>query len=340
MSTQQHPAAWAVFADNGNVRLWSTDHAEVRAFAERIGQPLIALNPGPPAQPAPHDDPIGNACRLLRDAAQEYAEGVSVNGVPDWKNEPDTHSAYIEHITAAHRLEQWAASIGAGGVEPLRRRECLHQIAEPAGERTAKDSAIEHAEYMAQDAERLLSAINTLNAQRDEDGTAFDEAELAQAEEAVSEAFRAMRRGIHEFRKRRDRALRAQAAPAAVAGPSLYQVMAVAKAIHATTPDADDWDSLRQWEVDALRRRAEKVLAALAAPATQPAPVAQGDAEDAARYRWLRQIRLRVGHGDIVVWMDDRNAGKGFQHHKDLWGEALDAAIDDARSQGKVGGEA
>lgn len=132
MSTTQHPALWAVFADNGNVRLWSTDHAEVRAFAEGIGQPLIALYPGPPAQPAPHDDPIGNACRLLREAAQEYAEGVSVNGVPDWKNEPDTHSAYIEHITAAHRLEQWAASIGAGGVEPLRSRQCLHQIAEPA----------------------------------------------------------------------------------------------------------------------------------------------------------------------------------------------------------------
>ena len=76
------------------------------------------------------------------------------------------------------------------------------------------------------------------------------------------------------------RALLAQAAPAAVAGPSLYQVMAVAKAIHATTPDADDWDSLRQWEVDALRRRAEKVLAApAAAPTTQAAPaISAGDA--------------------------------------------------------------
>lgn len=73
----------------------------------------------------------------------------------------------------------------------------------------------------------------------------------------------------------------AQAAPAAVAGPSLYQVMAVAKAIHATTPDADDWDSLRQCEVDALRGRAEKVLAALAAaPTTQPAP--QQEAQEPA----------------------------------------------------------
>lgn len=69
----------------------------------------------------------------------------------------------------------------------------------------------------------------------------------------------------------------ALAAPAAVAGPSLYQVMAVAKAIHATTPDADDWDSLRQWEVDALRRRAEKVLAALVAAPTTSAGSGKGE---------------------------------------------------------------
>lgn len=74
------------------------------------------------------------------------------------------------------------------------------------------------------------------------------------------------------------------------------------------------------------------VFDAVVATQAAPTPSAQGDALDAARYRWLRQIRLRVGHGDIVVWMDDRNAGKGFQRHKDLWGEALDAAIDAARA--------
>lgn len=132
MNAAPHPIAWAVFADNGNMRLWSTDRAEVLAFADKVGAPLIALHPGPPIQSAHTDDAVGNACRLLRDAAQELAEGISVNGVPDWKNEPETHGAYVEHITAAHRLEQWAVSIGAGGVEPLRRRECLHQIAEPA----------------------------------------------------------------------------------------------------------------------------------------------------------------------------------------------------------------
>ena len=107
--------------------------------------------------------------------------------------------------------------------------------------------------------------------------------------------------------------------PAAVAGPSLYQVMAVAKAIHATTQDADDWDSLRQWEVDALRRRAEKVLAAQAAPA------AQGDAEDAARYRWLRRWKGQEHEPPFTV-----------QHEVDgtLWGGDLDAAVDAARKQG------
>lgn len=73
-------------------------------------------------------------------------------------------------------------------------------------ERTPQDYAIEHAEYMAQDAERLLDTINHLNAQRDEDGDAFDSDALARAEEAVTEAFGSVRNGIYEFRKRRDRA--------------------------------------------------------------------------------------------------------------------------------------
>lgn len=73
-------------------------------------------------------------------------------------------------------------------------------------ERTPQDYAIEHAEYMAKKAERLLDAINHLNAQRDEGGDAIDSDALTHAEEAVTEAFGAVRNGIYEFRKRRDRA--------------------------------------------------------------------------------------------------------------------------------------
>lgn len=90
--------------------------------------------------------------------------------------------------------------------------------------RTPTDFALEHAEYMAKDAERLLDAV-TENAAAlmaleedgtDPDGTA-DYAKLVdrceQAESALGEHMAHMRSGIHEFRKRRDRAL-ATPAPA------------------------------------------------------------------------------------------------------------------------------
>lgn len=37
------PRAWAVFAPNGNVRLWSTDSEPVRKLAEEEGLPLVPL---------------------------------------------------------------------------------------------------------------------------------------------------------------------------------------------------------------------------------------------------------------------------------------------------------
>lgn len=37
------PRAWAVFAENGNVRLWSQDRDEVRKFAEKTGYKLVPL---------------------------------------------------------------------------------------------------------------------------------------------------------------------------------------------------------------------------------------------------------------------------------------------------------
>ena len=100
---------------------------------------------------AQQPEALQTAIRLLRDAAQELAEGISVRGVPDWKGEPDTADAYDETMAAvvaleAHQAEHIAlqqgydaarleieslktqlAAIGAGGVEPLRHRECLHK---------------------------------------------------------------------------------------------------------------------------------------------------------------------------------------------------------------------
>lgn len=73
-------------------------------------------------------DPITLACRILRDAAYD----LLVNHTPhrargDWTGEEDAKESYDEHIAAADALERWAASIGAGGVEPLRKGS--HQIA-------------------------------------------------------------------------------------------------------------------------------------------------------------------------------------------------------------------
>lgn len=79
-----------------------------------------------------HKDPITTAARLLREAADEYADGIRINGEPDWANAPETHAAYLEHMCAAQALDNLADSLGAGGVSPLRRPQCLHQIDEPA----------------------------------------------------------------------------------------------------------------------------------------------------------------------------------------------------------------
>jgi len=74
-------------------------------------------------------------------------------------------------------------------------------------DRTKQDYAVEHAEYMAVGAEHLLTALNAEDAARmvhDEEGE--NEDALSDAEDARSEAMRALRGYIYEFRKRRDRA--------------------------------------------------------------------------------------------------------------------------------------
>lgn len=80
------------------------------------------------------------------------------------------------------------------------------------GERTPKDYAIEHAEYMARTGEKLLEAMN----QHAEVLMAIEEAgepdayltvRAQQAEEILGEYMAHLRRDIYEFRKRRDRAL-------------------------------------------------------------------------------------------------------------------------------------
>ena len=91
-----------------------------------------------------------------------------------------------------------------------------------ATKRTPADFALEHAEYLAKDAERLVEAIGEEfttrqrleednDQDRDSDITAMNVDHDA-AVERMSEAIRGVQSGVYEFRKRRDRA--AAAAPA------------------------------------------------------------------------------------------------------------------------------
>jgi hypothetical protein len=52
---------------------------------------------------------IQDAIRLLKDAAQELIEGISIKGVPDFAGEPDTAKAYDETMDVVRRLEHIAA---------------------------------------------------------------------------------------------------------------------------------------------------------------------------------------------------------------------------------------
>lgn len=102
-------------------------------------------------------DPIAHAAHLLREAAEEYKSGISLNGVPDWEGEPETAAAYDELMAAAKAIEEWELAIGAGGVEPLRK--CLHQIEEPLEKVLARREAV--IKLLEQDcAEQALTITN------------------------------------------------------------------------------------------------------------------------------------------------------------------------------------
>ena len=78
-------------------------------------------------------DPVARAARLLRESAQELRETTTRAPLYQWAAGDDAvaRAAHDEYVAAADALEAWEMAIGAGGVEPLRKRECLHQIQEP-----------------------------------------------------------------------------------------------------------------------------------------------------------------------------------------------------------------
>ena len=73
----------------------------------------------------------------------------------------------------------------------------------------------------------------------------------------------------------------------------------------------------------------------IAAPTTQPSPAAQGDALDAARYRWLRNKSHVVHNKTWLGGISACNRDGDFLCRDDALA-ALDTAIDIARKQGGV----
>lgn len=154
------------------------------------------------------------------------------------------------------------------------------------GERTPQDYAIEHAGYMAKDAERLIAAVNdlALAESEHEDGTA-NKSDVDAARNAVSEAQTALANGIYEFRKRRDRA----SAPA-----SLQEGMRTAL--------------IRKTDIDALVE-AGWLWGGRVLSAPPPAGAQQAVAEDVQRARLIAQAAQKFAEdrthiGDLVYVND------------------------------------
>ncbi|WP_426304068.1 hypothetical protein ACN9MJ_13720 [Acidovorax facilis] len=124
--------------------------------------------------------------------------------------------------------DQIAAVMLQHGTEDQQRAALAYASGAPAAPsqqestRTPQDFAIEHAEYMAASAERLIEAVNADAAVRlriaESDDVPDDTEHDAQA--TVDEMLRSVRERIHEFRKRRDRAARAPVAAQADSQPA------------------------------------------------------------------------------------------------------------------------
>lgn len=123
----------------------------------------------------------------------------------------------------------------------------------------------------------------------------------------------------------------AQAAPAAVAGPAQCPTSVDAKTMELAESVGLIGPASRTHDLHAAIQRFHDLVcvnatikaAQMASEAIREAsPVAQGDAEDAARYRWLR----RGQRWSVIDGIGDT-----------LCGDELDAAIDAARSHAKEG---
>jgi hypothetical protein len=206
---------------------------------------LIPLytHPAPVEPVSLSDEQIGlEEMRLRKDAAYEernkvvaalarlFPSGIAKTAIEGWSEDwhgcvyidlPTGQVSWHFHNSQAHLFDGLPAYTkpwdGHDTPEKYRRLAAVSVPVAPAlSERTPKDYAIEHAEYMAVAAENLIKCINKEGDARGAWESAEDDGEkelrlqtMNDALDATSEALRHAQNDIYEFRKRKDRALSA-----------------------------------------------------------------------------------------------------------------------------------
>ena len=249
-------------------------------------------------------------------------------------------------------LEAQLEAIGAGGVEPLRPRKCLHKISEPTPRRAGwldqlGFELVEHGgvrlvvDDCGNEREASLTERVLWDALIEADGKKAAHAAVAvpdgwklvpvEPTEDMKAAAVKYANGAAVYKNVAAEALRIEEG---IYG-EVYEAMLTA----APQPPAQAQEPFGYFRAEPFgwtdcASDDEGAKALYEHPATQPAPVAQGDAEDAARYRWLREnwFTMDSNYKTCISFRTNRPRWSDFSEKE------LDAAIDAARAQAKEGG--
>ena len=219
-------------------------------------------------------DPGINRPSVVAELRRLHAENVTLQqGYDAARLEIDSLQARVQELGAMLRenrckriaeLEAQLEAIGAGGVEPLRRRECLHQIAEPAPAPAPAPAAVARTAKT-----QSIFALQT---------------ELKEGESQWGGIYSNRANAEHDAEVMRNATGRE------------WHVVKLVEASSATVPSTTTEAAAHEWKVSHAfggeicancgsvkgTRRGNAPCGEAAAPATQAAPAAQGGAEDAA----------------------------------------------------------
>lgn len=237
----------------------------------------------------PIQDPIAHACRLLREAAEELKSGHTLAKTGhDWTGEPEAKAAYDEHRAVADALERWESAIGAGGVEPLRSRQCLHQIAAPAqaaGEYPALSGRTVD-ELGESQRQAAIAAYRAAHGNDPDFGFAPDRAWIEGA--AYVDA---------------DRAMRAQPGAAYAELPALFREALAWGMTYGPEIPAHQWDEMRESMVKHYTDRASRGQAPAPAAVAEPSELQA----EAAKLAPILHSMVEGGgtDGETDIYADD-----------------------------------